>query len=76
MRHPVVFNPILRGIKSNFFVGHRKRKQHFKSKNVVVAAKKKICGVKCAENFRPFRNASSKVGKFFLVKTKLTTHKC
>ena len=27
-------------IKFEQFVGHRKRKQHFKSKNVVVAAKK------------------------------------
>ena len=63
-------------IKFEQFVGHRKRKQHFKSKNVVVAAKKKNCGVKCEEKIRPFQNASSKVGKFFLVKTKLTTPKC
>ena len=35
-----------------------------------------MCRVKCAGKIRPFQNASSKVGKFFLVKTKLTTPKC
>jgi len=43
---------------------------------VVVEAEKKICGVKCAEKIHPFQNASSKVGKFFLLKKKLTTPKC
>ena len=63
-------------IKFEQFVGHRKRKQHFKSETLVVTAKKKSRGVKCADIFRPFQNASSKVGKFFFIKTKLTTSKC
>ena len=28
------------------------------------------------KKFQPFQNAYSKLGKFFFVKTKLTTHKC
>ena len=53
-------------IKFEQFVGHRKRKQHFKSKNVVVAVNKKFRHVKCAD-FWPFQNASSKVSKLFSV---------
>ena len=44
-------------IKFEQFVGHRKRKQHFKSKNVVVAAKKKL--------WREMRGKSSAVSKCF-----------
>ena len=41
---------------------------------LLIAAKN--CGVKCAKIFWLFQNASSKVGKLYLVKIKLTTTKC
>ena len=44
-------------IKFEQFVGHRKRKQHFKSKNVVVAAKKNL--------WREMRGKNSAVSKRF-----------
>ena len=64
-------NPIPRGLKYNLF--------HARGAYMPPVGswrRKKNCGVKCEEKIRPFQNASSKVGKFFLVKTKLTTPKC
>ena len=59
----------LRKVKFEKILGHRKRQQHSKSRIVVLAAKEKSCGEKCAKEFQLFQNSFSKVGKFFLVKT-------
>ena len=47
-------------IKFEQFVGHRKRKQHFKSKNVVVAAEKKFVAWNARKKFGRFKTLLQK----------------
>ena len=56
-------------IKFEQFVGHRKRKQHFKSKNVVVAMKKKFVAWNVQKNFGRFKTLFQ-IGIIFLDENK------